>query len=90
MLHIEPCAFHRAPKLTTEWGFLHALVTARDPLYLDGFLTSGPWSWTYRGQVGSKTNTYGSWQLIDHLSYSLNSLKGGYIGDYIGEYYRGY
>ena len=25
-----------------------------------------------------------------HMSYSLNSLKGGYIGDYIGDYYRGY
>ena len=25
-----------------------------------------------------------------HLSYSLNSLKGGFIGDYIGDYYRGY
>ena len=25
-----------------------------------------------------------------HVSYSLNSLKGGYIGDYIGDYYRGY
>ena len=24
------------------------------------------------------------------MSYSLNSLKGGYIGDYIGDYYRGY
>ena len=24
------------------------------------------------------------------LSCSLTSLKGGYIGDYIGEYYRGY
>ena len=23
-----------------------------------------------------------------HMSYSLNSLKGGYIGDYIGDYYR--
>ena len=23
-------------------------------------------------------------------SYSLNSLKGGYIGDYIGNYYRAY
>ena len=22
------------------------------------------------------------------MSYSLNSLKGGYIGDYIGDYYR--
>ena len=25
-----------------------------------------------------------------HMSYSLNSLKGGYIRDYIGDYYRGY
>ena len=29
-----------------------------------------------------------------YMSYSLNSLKGGYIGDYmgdyIGDYYRGY
>ena len=25
-----------------------------------------------------------------HVSYSLNSLMGGYIGDYIGDYYRGY
>ena len=25
-----------------------------------------------------------------HVSYSLNSLKGGYIGDYIGDYYSGY
>ena len=24
------------------------------------------------------------------MSYSLNSLKGGYIGDYIGNYYRGH
>ena len=24
------------------------------------------------------------------MSYSLNSLKGGYIGDYIGDYHRGY
>ena len=23
-----------------------------------------------------------------HMSYSLNSLKGGYIGDYIEDYYR--
>ena len=23
-------------------------------------------------------------------SYGLNSLKGGYVGDYIGYYYRGY
>ena len=25
-----------------------------------------------------------------HMSYSLNSLKGGYIRDYIGDCYRGY
>ena len=25
-----------------------------------------------------------------HMSYSLNTLKGGYIGDYIGHYYRSY
>ena len=24
------------------------------------------------------------------MSYSLNSLKAGYMGDYIGEYFRGY
>ena len=24
------------------------------------------------------------------MSYSLNSLNGGYVGDYIGDYYRGY
>ena len=27
---------------------------------------------------------------IGYMSYSLNSLKGGYIGDDIGDYYRGY
>ena len=26
----------------------------------------------------------------DPMSYSLNSLKGGYIGDYIGDYHRAY
>ena len=25
-----------------------------------------------------------------HMSHSLNSLKGGYIGDYIRDQYRGY
>ena len=25
-----------------------------------------------------------------HLSYSLTSFKGGYIGDFIGDYYKGY
>ena len=33
----------------------------------------------------------GSYERVGiNLSYSLNSLKGGYIGDYIGDYYRGY
>ena len=25
-----------------------------------------------------------------YMSYSLNCLKSGYIGDYIGDYYKGY
>ena len=25
-----------------------------------------------------------------HMNYRLNSLKGGYIGDYIVDYYKGY
>ena len=29
-------------------------------------------------------------ELLSHMSYSLNSLKGAYIRDYIGDYYRGY
>ena len=28
--------------------------------------------------------------VYDHMSHSLNSLKGGYIGDYTGNYYRAY
>ena len=28
--------------------------------------------------------------LKDYRSYSLNSLKGGYIGEYIGDYHRAY
>ena len=27
---------------------------------------------------------------LRRMNYSLNSLKGGYIGDNIGDYYRGY
>ena len=30
-----------------------------------------------------------SYHIMD-TSYSLNSSKGGYTGDYIGEYYAGY
>ena len=33
--------------------------------------------------------TSGEQGYID-MSYSLNSLKGGYIGNDIGDYYRGY
>ena len=30
-------------------------------------------------------------EILQHMSYSLlNSLKGGYIGEYIGDYYRGH
>ena len=28
--------------------------------------------------------------MCNHLSYSLNSLKGAYVGDHIGDYYRAY
>ena len=27
---------------------------------------------------------------LSHVSYSLKLLKGGYMGDYVGEIYRGY
>ena len=27
--------------------------------------------------------------VVYHRSYSLNSLKGGYVGDYVGDYYTG-
>ena len=30
----------------------------------------------------------GSWREL-HMSYSLNSFKGGYIGDYIGDDFKG-
>ena len=38
-------------------------------------------------KVGGRTDA--GWD-FDHVSHSVNSLKGGYIGDYIGDYYRGY
>ena len=28
--------------------------------------------------------------VLTYVSHSLNSSKGGYTGDYIGDYYRGY
>ena len=44
---------------------------------------------------GLRRIAYGSLQMIKDLGlsikgYSLNSLKGGYIGDYLGEYYMAY
>ena len=38
-----------------------------------------------QGDLVSRTR-----KLQYHLSYSLNSLKGAYIKDYIGDYCRGY
>ena len=35
-----------------------------------------------------KSSKSSSWGL--YMCFSLNSLKGGYIGDYIWDYYRGY
>ena len=39
--------------------------------------------------IGVHKDTQGP-SIKSHMSYSLNSLKGGYVGDYIGDYYRGY
>ena len=50
---------------------------------------------------GRCSKEYGTWSLhclllvaetalYKYMSSSLNSLKGGYIGDDIGDYYRGY
>ena len=36
----------------------------------------------YEGSIGVR--------IQDYMSYSLNSLKGDYIGGNIGDYYRGY
>ena len=38
----------------------------------------------YRGVIGV------IYSFLTDMSHSLNSLKGGYIGDYIGDDYRGY
>ena len=38
----------------------------------------------HAGVSEAPQNPYG------YMSCSLNSLKGGYIGEYIGDYYRGY
>ena len=47
------------------------------------------WSWV--GAVPMVSLSVASLRSLDsHRSHSLNSLKGGYMGDYIGDYYRGY
>ena len=45
-----------------------------------------------KGRMHRECRVFDSEQLKvqDNRSYSLNSLKGGYMGDYIGDYYRGY
>ena len=41
--------------------------------------------WGLGSETGSLQGFFGS-----HMSYSLNALQGVNIGDYIGDYYRGY
>ena len=65
------------------------------PLFLRVEVSRGPWRVPQKGFKRSDTywllggngeaDQYGM-----YMSYSLNSLKGGYIGDYIGDYYRAY
>ena len=40
------------------------------------------------GEVESLQAELGAW--LQHVSISLNSLKAGYVGDYVGGYYRSY
>ena len=40
-------------------------------------------------RIRSRTLVFGG-RRVQYSSHSLNSLKGGYIGDYIGVYYRAY
>ena len=39
---------------------------------------------------GSALSKPGDERELHHMSHSLNSLKGGYIRGYIGDYYRGH
>ena len=41
-------------------------------------------------KLGCCQGIYFQLPITYYMSYSLNSLKGGYIGDYIGDYYKGY
>ena len=40
--------------------------------------------------VGRASTTPDRASIPSHMSYGLNSLKGGYIGAYIGDYYKAY
>ena len=42
------------------------------------------------GSIGNCGVSVEMSRVLQYMSYSLNSLKGGYIGHYIGNYYRGY
>ena len=74
-----------SPKLTWKsiWGFPKIRGTFsrghynKDPSILGSILGS-----PYSGKL--------PYNMEIHMSYSLNSLRGGYIGDYIGDYCRGY
>ena len=47
--------------------------------------------YTYMDPLGNEGDSQSSQLLFEtYVSYSLNSLKGGYIGGYIRDYYRGY
>ena len=44
--------------------------------------------YTYMNPLGKKK--FGFRECAAYMSHSLNSLKGDYMGEYIGDYYRGY
>ena len=71
-----------------EWGLgfniscYHGVVKKSDPfLGIEGVRGSAA--------LGGGTQNRTCF-LTYHMSYSLNSLNGDYIGDSIGDYYRGY
>ena len=44
----------------------------------------------YAKKRGVPDEAWGEPEVWRNVRYGLNSLKGGYIGDYIGDYHRGY
>ena len=44
----------------------------------------------YRDNGKENGNCYLGFRVLGYMSCSLNSLKGDYIRDHIGDYYRGY